>query len=259
MQKKITFNSLGYDLVGIIEYPKVTPAPIVILFHGLTNSKDDCPLIKEAAGVLVEEGIITFRFDFYGSGESPGELTDRTWSILEQNAHDAINYIKNNENVTGVGLWGRSTGGNAAILCAGDSQVKAFVLASTPVLLKECFLKRFNKVKELELELEKKGKKLPGTGNFKGDFIINSKFFDEVPLYEKKVMENLKKMSNVLVLATTPDIKVPLSNSTMIINTVKEPKEIHIFEGVDHGYAGVEEQAIELAVSWFKKHLGSEE
>ena len=258
MSTKIKFKSLGYDLVGIVEHPKEIPASSVILFHGLTNSKDDCPLIKEVADALVKEGFITFRFDFYGSGESPGELKDRTWSITEQNAQDAIKYFKKNEKVTGIGFWGRSTGGNAAILCADDPQIKAFALASTPVLLQECFLKRFEKVRKLELELETKGKKLPGTGKFKGEFSFNSKFFEEVSLYEKKVMENLKKMSNVLVLATTPDIKVPLNNSTTIINTVKEQKEIHIFEGIEHDYKGVEEQVIELTVSWFKKYLRSE-
>ena len=254
--KKIIFTSEGYELVGILDIPNKTPAPGVILFHGLTNSKDDCPLIKEVAEALTKEGFITFRFDFYGSGESPGKLKGKTWSISEQNARDSIEYFKKTKKVTEIGLWGRSTGGTIEILCSDYPWVKAFAFATTPVLLKEAFLSRFERVRKLELELEKDGKNLPGTGKYKGEFSFSSKFFEEVPLFEEKVMKNLAKMSHVLVLATTPDTKVPLKDSTIIINTVKEPKEIHIFEGIDHDYKGVEEKAVDLAVSWFKKYLG---
>ncbi len=253
-KEKTTFKSLGHDLVGIIEYPEKLPAPGVILLHGLTNSKEDCPLINEIAEALVKEGIISFRFDFYGSGESPGQLRDRTWSISEQNVRDAIESFEN-KGVKTIGLWGRSTGGTTAILCGDDPQIKAFVLATTPVLLQDVFKIRFGKVKELELKLEQKGQKLPGTGKYKGKFEFSNRFFEEVPAMEQRVIKNLVQMSRVFILATTPDTKVPLNNSTTIINTVKEPKKIYIFEEVDHDYKGVENEAARLTVSWFKKYL----
>ena len=254
-KEKITLKSLGYDLVGIIEYPEKLPTPGVILLHGLTNSKEDCPLIKEVAEALATEGLIVFRFDFFGSGESPGLLRDKTWWISEQNVRDAIKYLKNKKEITNIGLWGRSTGGTAAILCGNDPQIKAFVLATTPVLLQEIFKIRFEKVKKLELELEQRGQKLPGTGKYKGEFDFSDNFFEEVPIIEQKVMKNLTQMSHVLVLATIPDIKVPLNNATTIINTAKEPKKIYIFEDTEHDYRGVENKAIKLTVSWFKKYL----
>jgi len=252
--EKITFKSLGHDIVGVIEYQRELPTEGVILFHGLTNSKDDCPLIKEVTEALVEEGFATFRFDFFGSGESPGMLKDRTWSISKQNAKDAIKYFQD-RGVTKIGLWGRSTGGTVAVLLGDKPEIKALVLATTPVLLQAVFITRFEKVKRLEIQLEEKGEKLPGTGEYKGEFKFSNKFFEEVPDVENRIMTKLAGMSKVLVLATTPDTKVPLNNSTTIINTVREPKEIHIFEGVDHDYKGVENEAIKLIVSWFKKYL----
>lgn len=254
--RKIKFKSLNYNLVGVIEYQKEETDSGIILFHGLTNTKDDCPLIKEVSEALVKGGFITFRFDFYGSGESPGQLKDRTWSTMEQNARDAVSFFIRKTGISKLGLWGRSTGGVAAILCSDIPEVKAYVPASTCVLLKEVFLtQHFDKIKKLEIEAEKKGKKLPGTGKYKGEYAFNPRFFEETPLYEEKIMEKLSKMKNVLVLATTPDTKVPLNNSTTIINTVKEPKEIYIFEGVDHDYKGVEKEAVSLTVSWLKKWL----
>ncbi len=254
-KEKITFQSLGNTLVGVIEYQRELPTKGIILFHGLTNSKDDCPLIKEVAEALVEAGFATFRFDFFGSGESLGVLKDRTWSISEQNAKDAIKYFQD-RGVTRIGLWGRSTGGTVAILCGDDPNIKAFVLATTPVLLQDVFITRFEKVKKLEIQLEEKGKKLPGTGEYKGEFKFSNRFFEEVPKTEKRIMTNLAGMNKVLVLATTPDTKVPLNNSITIINRVREPKEIHIFEGVDHDYRDVENEAIKLVVSWFREYVG---
>jgi putative redox protein len=203
---------------------------------------------------LVNEGFVVFRFDFYGSGESPGALGDRTWSIAEQNARDAIEYLKS-RGAENIGLWGRSIGGTVAVLCSDIPSVQAFVLATTPVLLREVFLERFEKVKKLELELEQKGQRLPGTGHFKGEFEINMKFFEEVPITEERVMRNLVRMRRVFVMGTTPDTKVPLNNPATIINTVKEPKRIWIFEKVDHDYKGVEKEALGMAVSWFKKYV----
>ena len=72
---------------------------------------------------------------------------------------------------------------------------------------------------------------------------------------EQKVIKILAQISHVFILATTADTKVPLNNSTTIINTVKEPKEIYIFEEVDHDYKGVENEAVRLTVSWFEKYL----
>jgi len=256
--EKVTFKSLGYDLVGILEYPKEyepgVPTPGIILYHGLTNSKYDCPLINEVNEALVREGFITFRFDFYGSGESPGEMKDKTWSILEQNGFDAIRFFSENKDINKIGLWGRSTGGTIAILNSTHPLIKVYALASAWVLISSSIAK-FKKAMELERELEKEGKVLPGTGKYKGEYSFNERFFEEAPIFEQKVLSNLAKMSHVLVLGTTPDRKVSLDNATTIINLAKEPKEIHIFEGVDHDYKGVEREAVNLVVKWFKKYL----
>ena len=129
-REKVTFVSEGYELVGIKEIPEKVPTPGVILCHGFTNSKEDCPLINETAEMLLKEGFITFRFDFFGSGESPGLLKDKRISILEQNLKDCLDYFAQDERVESIGLWGRSLGGTMVALCASDPRVFASVFAS---------------------------------------------------------------------------------------------------------------------------------
>ncbi len=39
------------------------------------------------------------------------------------------------------------------------------------------------------------------------------------------------------------------------IKRIKEPKEIHIFDGVDHDYKGAEKEALNRTVKWFTQYL----
>ena len=256
-EERVIFKSLGYELVGLFDLPDKTPAPGVILFHGLTNSKDDCPLIKETAEMLTNEGYITFRFDFFGSGEGPGRLKDKKMSILEQNARDAIDFFLQDNRVSEeIGLCGRSLGGTIVILLANRQEVKASVILSGAASLEKTLGPLvFKRLKALVDDLSKKDKKLPGTGEYKGAYELGYDWFKELPQYDKKIREFLPRISHVLVFGTTPDEKVPLEHATTIINAAKEPKEIHIFEGVDHDYKGVEKAVLEIEKRWFKTYL----
>lgn len=256
MEKKVIIASRGKKLFGLLCVPKEIPAPGVVLFHGLSNSKRDCPLINETTEMLVNEGFSTLRFDFFGSGESPGLLKDKTWEELRQNAIDAIDYLSHQKAVTKMGLWGRSLGGTFAILTEDISRAGCIVLASTDVLVTRSLGKeKFTKLKKRQEKLEKEGKMLPGTGKFKGPLELNENFFRGLREVEREVLEKLPKLRNVLVLATTPDMKVPIENSTAIINTVQEPKKIVIFENVEHDYSDVEGEAVRETINWFKKYL----
>ncbi|MAH42743.1 alpha/beta hydrolase, partial [archaeon] len=72
MKKKLTFqNSKGDKLVGILS--DSGSKTIVIMCHGFTSSKESGTYIN-LEKMLNEKGIATFRFDFYGHGESDGKF-----------------------------------------------------------------------------------------------------------------------------------------------------------------------------------------
>jgi len=254
--EKVHFRSAGHELVGIAEFPGTVPAPGVVMFHGLTNTKEDCPLISETAHALVRDGFAVLRFDFFGSGESPGTMKEKLLSVLEQNARDAMDFFCADERVTDVGLWGRSTGGTIVALCGTDARVRASVMASPAVLLEDGF-SGFRQIQDEEMRLEQSGRRLPGTGQYKGPFDLGEDFFKELGGLDQRIRTNLKQLSHVLVLGTTPDRKVSLGNATTAINIAREPKEIHIFENTDHDYKGKEEAAVQIIRSWFREHLAA--
>ncbi len=254
-KEKVSFKSGNHKLIGVKYLPKITPAPGIILLHGLTNTKDDCPLINQSAEKLVKSGFFVFKFDFFGSGESPGEMKDKTINTLKQNTEDALKYFLQDKRATNMGLWGRSLGGTMVCLLDPHKRIKARVSLSAGVVIEKGFKKVFVKLKKKQEELEKKGKGLPGTGKYKGKYDFGSGWFRSLKGLDKKIASNLKKINNVLVLATTPDKKAGLENAYQIMNLVQEPKRLRIFKNTDHAYTSVENEAVKEVVNWFVKYL----
>ena len=256
--EEISFESEGYELKGEINLPdKVEEKlPTVVLFHGLTNSRKDCPLINETAEALTENGFIAFRFDQHGSGDSPGQMQEKKMNILEQNAKDSIEVIARDARVDEerLGIWGRSLGGTLACLLPPDPRVKARVAASPSVEFERIFKEKFEELKKKEKKLEEKGEVLPGTGDYKGPFKFKDAWRESLEGLDKRIKENLPKLDTVLTFGTSEDQKVQPWNSCIVMNKVKEPKRIWIFQA-DHDFAGVEEEAVEEALDWFKKYL----
>ena len=256
--QKISFFSKGNKIIGEMNLSvnQGKKLPTIILFHGLTNTRNDCPLIVQTAKTLVENGFNSFRFDFFGSGESDGEMKDKTLDILLQNAKDAVEFISNHKLVdkNKIGLWGRSIGGTIGCLIPPNKKIKARVLASPGVFLENSFENKFKGLQEKEKKLEKIGKKLPGTGSYKGKFELKKSWFTSLKGTDKKIIRNLNKLKNILVLGTSYDQKVTINNVCQIINFVKEPKRIWIYP-CDHDYAGFEKEAIRETTDWFKKFL----
>ena len=95
MSEKLYFeNSKGDKLVGVLSNPSDDlSVPIIILCHGHSSSKDSKTFtsIEER---LNNSGIASFRFDFYGHGESEGYFGDCTISEAACDILNAIDFLK---------------------------------------------------------------------------------------------------------------------------------------------------------------------
>lgn len=65
----------GHLLVGLEDRPDVIPSPLpaMIFVHGFYGNKDERGMFAELARAFVDEGIIVYRFDLTGCGESGGD------------------------------------------------------------------------------------------------------------------------------------------------------------------------------------------
>lgn len=115
------------------------PFPCVVYCHCNSGSRRDA---EEAVILLIPQKISVFCLDFTGSGLSDGE-----WVTLgAQEVNDlevAINYLRDDRQISTLALWGRSMGAVTALLYSKrDPSIAGMVLDSP-----------FSKLNDLMLEL----------------------------------------------------------------------------------------------------------
>jgi predicted alpha/beta-fold hydrolase len=119
-EKSIFSNQQGEELVGLLSMPN-DHAPIVIIAHGLGSSKDGSVYLGLQHG-LNAHGIGSFRFDFFGHGESSGKFQDITLSEGVANVEAAFQYLHGRFKHVPICLCGSSFGGSRRILCRSNYQ-----------------------------------------------------------------------------------------------------------------------------------------
>ena len=105
--------------------------PIIILCHGFSTSKDSRTFVR-LEEILNEEGISSFRFDFYAHGESKGNFEEITTSEAVDDVQNAIEFLKKSGHEK-IGLVGSSFGGLASILTASQSEDLYLLALKSPV------------------------------------------------------------------------------------------------------------------------------
>ncbi|XP_059658610.1 uncharacterized protein LOC132304907 isoform X2 [Cornus florida] len=108
-------------------FPENTPLPCVIYCHGNSGCRADA---NEAAVILLPSNITVFTLDFSGSGLSDGDYVSLGWHEKED-LKVVVSYLRSNEQISRVGLWGRSMGAVTGLLYgAEDPSIAGMVLDS---------------------------------------------------------------------------------------------------------------------------------
>lgn len=103
------------------------PLPCVVYCHGNSGCRADA---NDAALILLPSNITLFTLDFSGSGLSDGDYV----SLGSHESHDlkvVVSYLRTNQLVSSIGLWGRSMGAVTSLLYgAQDPSIAGMVLDS---------------------------------------------------------------------------------------------------------------------------------
>ncbi|XP_057757520.1 uncharacterized protein LOC130976626 [Arachis stenosperma] len=124
-------NSRG-DMLQCSHYvpivsPGGKPLPCVIYCHGNSGCRADA---GEAAIILLPSNITVFALDFSGSGISGGDHVTLGWNEKDD-LRAVVNYLRADENVSLIGLWGRSMGAVTSLMYgAEDPSIAGMVLDS---------------------------------------------------------------------------------------------------------------------------------
>jgi dipeptidyl aminopeptidase/acylaminoacyl peptidase len=232
--EKVSFESEGQKISGILHLPDEKNPPCVIASHGLLSSKDSEKYI--ALGEQISrEGMAMLRFDFRGIGESEGSEEDNTISKKVADLIAGINFIRSHLSLGNrIGLMGSSLGGFLSLIKAsGDKEIKAVVTWAAPIHLDD-------------LGTKTQGEDYP---------LPPDVFFEDLPRH--RLVPLLSKASHCLVIHGEEDELVPLDQALGIFTHLRVPKELHVIGGADHRLTNPahRQRAIDLTVDWFKKFL----
>jgi len=247
----ITFqNERGRELVGILHLPETKKPPVVIICHGYQNTKSDRKFIR-LARTLRDVGILVFRFDFEGCGDSEGNSKE---IMVEKEVSDlnlAYRTVLKECDVDHkrIAFVGASLGAVVASLFVEKFkvQVKTLVFLSQGFRQKELFKDWYTK--EDSAEIKKKGKLIKGEKEIGIDYYLENKNKDYSSVFSKL---NLP----ILLIHGKEDKDVPAKFSEELAKRYKNitlkilPKSNHKFDDF-----ASQQRLIELISKWLKKYL----
>jgi dipeptidyl aminopeptidase/acylaminoacyl peptidase len=233
MKEKIFFkNSQGNRLCGILSDPtSQKEKPIIILCHGFSTSKEGRTYAR-LEEILNDKGISTFRFDFFGHGESDGKLEEITTLEAVDDIQNAIIYLKES-GYNKIGLVGSSFGGMASIIKAGKTNELYVLALKSPV---SDYLGLFHtRVDKEEIKKWKKKGAIDITGVEGESRKIGYAFYEEA---EKiKAYEAAQKIKiPTLIVHGDKDETVPIEQSKKTASLIENCR-LEIIEGGDHRYS----------------------
>jgi len=233
MKEKLFFtNSRGNKLCAILSNPTSDKSkPIIILCHGFATSKDGFTSTR-LEEILGSQGISTFRFDFFGHGESEGKLEEITVSEAAADILKAIEFLKNNGYVK-IGLVGSSFGGFASLIASSKTADIYLLVLKSPVSDYKGFISSHQTRQEIE-KWKKRGFMDYATAD--GQKIkINYAFFEDA----QKISgyDAAKKIKvPVLIVHGDNDEAVPVGQSKKLATLIRSCS-LKIIQGADHRYS----------------------
>jgi len=242
---KVQFkNSRGINLTGVF-HETDDPVAAVVMVHGFTSHKESRGKFVKMGELLSSKGILAFRYDAGGSGES--ESAPVTVENYVDDLMSAIKLVKE-KGINNIGLLGSSLGGLCAIR-AYDKSMTAMVLwapvtmAQTPQILDSSKMRK--KITEQGfITINKRDR----------DFTIPKKY-----LVERETLRHKELLSRVkcptLIIHGTEDLSIPLKHSKWAMKFLTPKSELKAIKGADHYFTDHGDEIVSLSLNWFKKYL----
>ena len=131
-ESDVTIASQGQRMTATLALPAGGPAPVVLLLHGFTGTRDELAIpgtdegvFSRTARLLAKAGYASLRVDFIGSGDSDGDFADTTFEGQIADGLAALAFLQSDPRVRGddIAIIGWSQGGLVATALAGRSDI----------------------------------------------------------------------------------------------------------------------------------------
>jgi uncharacterized protein len=284
MEEKVTFQSDGLKLSGIVHIPEnLRPGerrPAFVVLHGFGGNKGGHGQIV-VAEQLTQWGYVTMRIDFRGCGESEGEHGRIICLDQVEDASNAVTYMAGRRDVDPerIALVGSSFGAAVAIYTGGaDARVAAVISSGgwgdgerkfrrqhpTP----EAWARFTNMLEEGPKHRERTGRSLMVARfdivpiperlrrNMSAGSIMEFPAETAQSMYDFRADDMVEKISPrpLLLLHSANDSVTPTHESIELFRRAKQPTELYLLSDVDHFMFNQENPRVtRLVADWLER------
>jgi len=286
MEEKVTFQSDGLKLAGIVHTPEnLRPGerrPAFVVLHGFGGNKDGHGQIVMAEQ-LTRWGYVTMRIDFRGCGESEGEHGRILCLDQVADTSNAVTYMASRRDVDPrrVALVGSSFGAAVAVYTGGaDTRVAAVISSGgwgdgerkfrrqhpTP----EAWARFSNMLAEGKRHRERTGKSLMVPRfdivpipehlrrNMSAGSIMEFPHETAQSMYDFRADDMVEKISPrpLLLLHSANDSVTPTYESIELFKRARQPAELYLLSDVDHFMFNQENPRVtRLVADWLERYF----
>jgi dipeptidyl aminopeptidase/acylaminoacyl peptidase len=210
-------------LVKPVQYSQTSPA--IVICHGVGANKSD---FTELAVSLSHRGYFVLLFDFRAHGESSGKRT--SLGLHEQkDIEAALAFLKTRRDAIDpkrIGIYGFSLGGSAAILAAAKARAFSAVVADSA----------FTSLRDQAREVITGFYHLPAFP-FLHLTVLGYELSFQTRVDAVAPVKEIETIAPtpILIIAGEGDKLIPADNGRKLFAAAREPKELWIILGADHG------------------------
>ena len=253
MEERFSFlDPQGHRVASIVTLPPGGTDKIAVLCHGFLSSKTSSTN-KTLTRLLIDHGIGTCCFDFFGQGESDGPFEQITTTVGMQQAQAAIDLLKQ-QGYRRIGLMGSSFGGLVAILTASQRTDLACLALKCPVVdFAEELRLGFG---DDEMARWKATDTIPNIMGGPDRIRLRYAFYDDA--LRRIAYDPARSISApTLIVQGDKDEHVPLHQSRHLYDALRVKKQLEMLSGADHQFTKGEDfkQMTTLIADWLVSHL----
>jgi hypothetical protein len=239
-------------MAAILTIPNGGTDKIAVLCHGFLSSKTSSTN-NTLTRMLIGQGIATFRFDFFGQGESEGSFEQITTTLAVEQTNTAVDLMRQ-RGYRHIGLMGSSFGGLVSILTASQRTDLDCLALKCPVV---------DFAEELRLEFGDDGmsewKATDTIPNIMGgsDRIALHYAFYEDAIRQIAYDPARSITAPTVIVQGEKDEHVPLHQSRQLYAALQGQKHLEILPGADHQFTRGDDfgRMTNLIADWLISHL----
>lgn len=258
-REPFSFVNQGQKIYGMIHRPlKKEHVPAVVILHGFAGTKiGKYRIYVKVAQKLAENGILAVRFDFRGSGDSEGDISEMTLEGEVSDAVAALKLISKDPQVdpSRIGILGRSLGGIVSVMaCNHFKHIKSLALWA-PAFHAKQWMEQLNAAKNPKLSPDEREELMQFDGNKVNENFLKQ-FFTLNLDHEMKHLDSMP----LLHIHGEKDHFVDISHADDYYRVRLKAKGETVMlrlPNTDHEFSHAKDQAhaIDETVSFFKRTL----